>query len=320
MDVVDAVALICERLISARNGPASLYEDALTLLVLANLFAETKEPRLRLRATQIVEWHENPSGEPHFSVMLFAWVVLRVGPALALKMDVAGLLQRSHRNDLKEWTKRMDAFEAANKTGEGASTDEVVSIRTCLGPALAEVLYLSLGMESERCEMEALQARVVEEFGPRAYPPEPWFAYKETALTVWTATMATYPLGHHRTLPWARQLRIDGVNTIWPVSRRGYLESTRNASELYLALALTVVVDSPTEYRQIRHKVLKHWGPYALEGTVSIEHQLVYALAVLPGLANPLRSLVRTRCMGSLRTTTTDRCTSLSYWLLPYAL
>jgi hypothetical protein len=66
-----------------------------------------------------------------------------------------------------------------------------------------------------------------------------------------------------------------------------------------MAFALKIAVDSPKEYDFIRKTVLQDWGSDAESGTVSMEHQLAWALAVVPGWADP-RKLSRHRRRGGV--------------------
>jgi hypothetical protein len=83
---------------------------------------------------------------------------------------------------------------------------------------------------------------------------------------------------------------------------RDYLDApkeSRSSSELWMAFALKIAVDSPKEYDFIRKTVLQDWGSDAESGTVSMEHQLAWALAVVPGWADP-RKLSRHRRRGGV--------------------
>lgn len=286
--------LICERVVlqETAEGKRSLFEDCLSLFLLANLAKESSvalsRERLTKRAEALVTAHQDAAKEPQVNlseVAIFLWTLIRVRQVLRLD----DLTEEKLKEMAKQFHGRMMAeLPVIVETCKEGDERQVVA-RTCVAPQVGQVVFGWLGMQEEADSVAELIYSIMFLYGPQEYPQEPWFDYRQTFLAAWASAMGANPCDNRRHR-WVSDLRRASMNTIWPVLRRAWLsadKATRNGLELFIPLALQVAPESPRDYLHIGRKALKAWKEEAEEGSLNREQQLVYALVRLPGLLDP---------------------------------
>ena len=305
---------ICERLVQASGG-LSVWETSLALLLLASrslpgsrsraaaLASETagriledekreEEKREKEKQREEEEEEEESSSATRWrclEALFFVWAVRRAElhwgrPLVDLKTILVALIPAVERCRLltRPW-------KDEEKEGEQTNAEFDLECRKNLALELAEIVYRQCADDLSGEQIPHVASdRPPHYFGQGTYVPPQGWCFKNTCLTVWIAAMAAHLGGGAKALEWASWCREGGMNGLWVPLRQDWLNGERSPQEVYMALSTSISVDPPGVYvSQLSRKVLHHWFTDALEGRLSTELQLVYALALKPGLAHP---------------------------------